>query len=141
MSSKKCLFCLKQLVTKFQIKYCSNKCQKEYLYKIFIDKWRKGLVNGTIGVNIRFTSKHIRRYLIETTGEKCSQCGWNARHSITGRVPLEIDHADGNSENGIESNLRLLCPNCHSLTLFYKNLNRGMGRKWRMKKYIKEAAR
>jgi hypothetical protein len=37
--------------------------------------------------------------------------------------------------------LRVLCPNCHALTPFYKNMNRGNGRKWRMDKYIKNKAK
>ena len=56
---------------------------------------------------------------------------------MTGHVPLEIDHIDGDAENNIETNLRVLCPNCHSLTPHFRNLNKGKGRKWRMKKYIK----
>lgn len=43
-------------------------------------------------------------------------------------IPLEIDHIDGNSENNSEENLRLICPNCHSLTATYKGANRGKGR-------------
>jgi Zn finger protein HypA/HybF involved in hydrogenase expression len=73
--------------------------------------------------------------MIENGGEKCSMCGWNKKHSITGHVPLEIDHIDGNSQNNIESNLRILCPNCHSLTPYFRNLNKGNGRKWRIEKY------
>jgi 5-methylcytosine-specific restriction endonuclease McrA len=42
---------------------------------------------------------------------------------------------DGNSENNLEENLRLLCPNCHSLSPNFRNLNKGYGRKWRVNKY------
>lgn len=56
---------------------------------------------------------------------------------MTGNVPLEIDHVDGDASNNLESNIRLLCPNCHALTSNFKNLNRGRGRKWRREKYIK----
>ena len=44
-------------------------------------------------------------------------------------IPLEIEHIDGNYLNNSESNLTLLCPNCHSLTATYKGANRGNGRK------------
>ncbi len=80
---------------------------------------------------------HLKKYLLKKFGNRCSECGWAKKHPITGVIPLEVDHVDGNAENNIESHLRLLCPNCHALTPFYKNLNKGNGRKWRMNKYIK----
>jgi len=61
-------------------------------------------------------------------------CGWSKKNRFSNRIALEIDHVDGNSENNIESNLRLLCPNCHSLTPYFKNLNKGNGREWRLRK-------
>lgn len=32
------------------------------------------------------------------------------------KIPLEIDHIDGNKKNNDRNNLRALCPNCHALT-------------------------
>mgnify|MGYP001584724383 FL=1 len=106
-----------------------------------MEDWKKGKVNGNIGVTAINISKHLKRFLGEKFRNKCSECGWGKINPITGFIPLEIDHIDGNANNNLEVNLRLICPNCHSLTPFYKNLNRGKGRKWRMDKYIKNARR
>ncbi len=130
-----CLICA--IPTKrFYYKYCSLKCQQNYNYRQYITRWKRGLENGTIGITTRNVSAHLRRFLLEKYGEKCSNCGWSQRHPITKKVPLEIDHIDGNSENNKEENLRLICPNCHSLTPCFRNLNKGNGRSWRIK-YLK----
>ena len=133
-----CVSCNKILVTRHQVKFCSNKCQQNYKYNIFLNDWKKGLVSGEIGRNVKAVSAHLRKYLLNKYDEKCSLCGWNKKHNLTGKVPIEIDHIDGDSENNTEINLRLLCPNCHSLTPYFRNLNKGHGRRWRMEKINKE---
>ncbi len=130
----KCLECNKKTARDFY-KYCSNKCQSIFQHKEYVRRWKTGLENGIRGVNARAVSRHLRRYLIEKYGENCALCKWRKRNPTTGSVPLEVDHLDGNSENNLEQNLRLLCPNCHSLTPNFRNLNRGNGRVWRRKKY------
>lgn len=67
----------------------------------------------------------VRRYMLESADYACSACGWNETNPITGKVPLHIDHIDGDWGNPAKSNLRVLCPNCHSLTPNYGSLNKG----------------
>ncbi len=129
--------CERILSDRSQIKFCSNRCQFDFQHRVWVQNWKSGAVSGNIGINVRAVSQHLKKYLIDKSGNKCSQCGWNKKHPVTGVVPLEIDHVNGDAENNTEKNLRLLCPNCHALTPFYKNLNRGKGRRWRMDKYIK----
>ncbi len=81
--------------------------------------------------NTKNISAYIKRYLLGKYGERCSQCGWSQRNPVTGRVPLEVDHLDGQADNNTEKNLRLICPNCHALTPTFRNLNKGRGREWR----------
>lgn len=73
-------------------------------------------------------SEHIRVYLIHKHGNRCSMCGWEKINPVTNKVPVQIDHIDGDYTNNKECNLRLLCPNCHSLTPNYGALNTGKGR-------------
>lgn len=135
-ASPPCLTCGKLVIQKGAFKFCSLKCQATNNYNEYVSKWKQGLEDGNIGITTKSISGYIRRYLQEKYGEKCSNCGWNQRHPITGKVPLEVDHIDGNAENNQEGNLRLICPNCHSLTPCFRNLNKGNGRSWRIK-YLK----
>jgi 5-methylcytosine-specific restriction endonuclease McrA len=56
------------------------------------------------------------------------RCGWDEINKYTNKIPLEVEHIDGNWKNNKEENLELICPNCHSLTKTYKGGNRGKGR-------------
>ncbi len=115
-------------------KFCNNQCQKEYEYKEYINNWKN---NRTSGIRGSYqTSLHIKRYLMEKYNNKCARCGWGEKNPYTNKIPLEIEHIDGNYQNNNEENLILLCPNCHSLTSTYKGANRNYGRSER-KKYNK----
>lgn len=122
-----CATCRKDLL-RYQSKYCSNLCQHEYQYERYIRAWKEGSVDGGRGLSTRNISRHLRKYLFEKYEGKCSQCGWNKLHPKTNVSPLEVDHIDGNSENNKETNLRLICPNCHSLSVNFRNHNKGKGR-------------
>lgn len=53
----------------------------------------------------------------------CEECGW-AEKSHDGRVPLELDHINGDRHDNRLENLRILCPNCHSLKPTHRGKNR-----------------
>jgi hypothetical protein len=55
--------------------------------------------------------------------QHCEFCGWNKR-SADGRLPLELDHINGDSRDNRLENLRVLCPNCHSLQPTHRGRNR-----------------
>jgi len=75
-----------------------------------------------------FFNRTVRNHLLATLGEFCQRCGWNERNPHSGKVPVEIEHIDGDWRNISPSNLTVLCPNCHSLTKSFRGLNRGHGR-------------
>jgi len=130
--NKYCLNC-KSLINGSGIKYCSMSCQHEFFFNDRINKWLDGELNGYSG---QYGTAHwIKKYLIQQNGEKCMECGWNEKNPISGNIPIELEHIDGNSENNNIKNLKLLCPNCHSLTPTYKSLNIGNGRHNRMLRY------
>ncbi len=95
--------------------------------ELYITRWKNGKENGMRGETA--ISAHIRHYLFEKYHCSCCKCGWNKVHPKTKKVPLEVNHIDGNHKNNKEVNLELLCPNCHSLTENYRSLNTGNGRK------------
>jgi Zn finger protein HypA/HybF involved in hydrogenase expression len=126
-----CLNCEQEVIRSNATKYCSSKCQQKYIRKEFIKKWKLGTIppekcyNGPNNA----ISNHIRSYLFEKNSHRCENCGWNELNESTMKIPLQVDHIDGDSKNCKEQNLRLLCPNCHSLTPTFGSLNKGNGRK------------
>lgn len=123
---KKCLNCGKEISHKN--KYCSHKCQIEYQQKQWEEKWFNEEVSGNCNGVWQDVKDRVRSYLFKKYDNKCSRCGWGEVNPYTGKIPLEIEHIDGNAENTTPENVTLLCPNCHSLTATYRGANRGSGR-------------
>jgi len=132
----KCLFCKKDL-NRTQRKFCSHRCQWDFEYKEYISKWKNGLVSGNHNSEENLALP-VRRYMLEKANYKCEKCSWNEKNFVTGKSPLNINHIDGYSSNSVESNLEVLCPNCHSLTPNYGSLNKGKGRKRRLQRLYKK---
>jgi hypothetical protein len=104
-------------------RYCSIKC-----YSFDIEGWLKGEVDGGNSGKLGGCKSPIREYLRTECGNKCTKCGWNEVHPITGKVPLEVNHIDGNAHNNRRENLEVICPNCHSLTPNFRGLNKKSSR-------------
>lgn len=96
--------------------------------------WNKGLrgigkpikpLHKLLKKNISFQSYKLKKRLFDENikARKCERCGW-AKKSPDGRIPLELDHINGDRRDNRLSNLRILCPNCHSLTPTYRGLNK-----------------
>ena len=116
-------------------KFCNNVCQGHFKwFNVTIDRIEKGEVPDG--------APALKKYLLEKFGEKCIECGqegtWNNKPLV-----LQLDHIDGNSDNNFPSNLRLLCPNCHTQTETFGNGGQGTRYKKNTKRnnYLREYRR
>lgn len=109
--------------------------ENSYDIKHFQGKaWNKGLKYvGTSRVPLEqvlvkgsnFQSYKLKKRLFNAGIKKqqCEICGW-AEKSVDGRIPLELNHIDGDPKDNRLENLQILCPNCHSLTTNYRGKNK-----------------
>jgi hypothetical protein len=98
-------------------RFCNMKCYNDNKLSKHITKFNKGMLSER---------NTIKRCLTKLFGYKCFTCGLDCWQGH--RLSLELDHVDGNANNNMPSNLRLVCPNCHSITPTWKGRNRGSGR-------------
>lgn len=65
-----------------------------------------------------------RLFKLNLKTESCEECGWSKRRQ-DGTIPVELDHINGNRHDNRLENLRILCPNCHSLKSTHRGRNIG----------------
>lgn len=124
---RKCLNC--ESIIKTKKKYCNSECNISHKQSVLFEKIENGVTD--------LPNRNYKKYLINKYGNKCMMCGWNEIHKITGNVPIQLEHKDGDSKNNDLSNLELLCPNCHSLTPTYGSLNSGKSTRSERNEYRK----
>ncbi|HVK87220.1 MAG TPA: HNH endonuclease [Kofleriaceae bacterium] len=74
----------------------------------------------------RWTSSRDLKQRLFRAGLKqpaCELCGW-AQRASDGRIPVELDHINGDHDDNRLENLRILCPNCHALQPTHRGLNK-----------------
>ena len=66
----------------------------------------------------RLKNRLLREGYMQPVCVSCGKTKW-----LSQNIPLELDHIDGDNNNNLLTNLRLLCPNCHALTPTYRGKN------------------
>ncbi|NQV88932.1 MAG: HNH endonuclease [Parcubacteria group bacterium] len=113
---------------------------KRYLKEFDIDTshfrgqgWLKGLKVSTkpaihlskiLTKNSSYQAYKLKLRLFKEGMKKpqCEFCGWNKK-AKDGRIPVELDHINGDRHDHRLENLRILCPNCHSLQPTHRGKN------------------
>lgn len=114
-SNNLCLWCVSPLLKRHSKKYCDNNCKSKHQYM-------NNFLDWYFCKKKTFENRMIRRHLETINGHICSRCSiteWNNKPII-----FDVDHIDGDSTNDCPDNVRLLCPNCHSLTSTYSFKNK-----------------
>ncbi len=114
---------------------------KRYINELNLDSehfkgraWNKGMqgigkpiysLKEILTKNSTYQSYMLKKRLFEADLKKpnCELCGW-AQQALDGRVPLELDHINGDRHDNRLENVRILCPNCHSLQTTHRGRNR-----------------
>lgn len=102
--------------------FCSMSCSSKQRGYISIDLWEKSPEEV---INVY---SNLRRHILTKLGKVCSMCHVGEVYNNK-PLTLELDHIDGNWKNNLPSNLRVVCPNCHSQTPTYKAKNKNKNAK------------
>ncbi|MBD2724632.1 HNH endonuclease signature motif containing protein [Hymenobacter armeniacus] len=74
--------------------------------------------NSTYASTFRLRNRLVQHVLKEARCEGCGLAEWRNE-----AIPLELHHANGVNNDHRLTNLQLLCPNCHALTINYRGKN------------------
>lgn len=133
----------RQILTKLGLREAGGNYEqlKKYVTEFKIDishfrgkAWKKGLqiprepvipLSQILRTNSFFQSYKLKLRLFKEglKKEACEECAW-ANRSEDGRIPLELDHINGDRHDNRLENLRVLCPNCHSLKPTHRGKNK-----------------
>lgn len=73
--------------------------------------------------NVQSFKLKNRLFKLGLKKQSCEICNWS-KMSLDGRIPVELDHINGDKTDNRIENLRILCPNCHSLQSTHRGLNK-----------------
>lgn len=120
----RCLHCDSVIPFKgytYNHKYCNNQCQALHRQQQCLDRDTTLFLEGKLK-----RRPNIRAVISSLYGYKCDECGISEYNNK--ELVLQVDHVNGDPYDDSPTNLRLLCPNCHSQTPTFAGANRGNGR-------------
>src|SRR3990167_3847650 len=82
-------------------KYCSNRCQADYQYKMYIQEWLAGQKTGLQGHG--GVSRHKKRYQKKKNEKKFCFCSCSKVTPVPGEPPFVADHIEGTSPVSLQS--------------------------------------
>jgi hypothetical protein len=92
-----------------------------------VDQWRANIkqawldkYNATPFSELGMENR--RRRVFDEQNHCCNKCGVSEWQGF--KIPLELEHKDGNNQNNTRENLEGLCPNCHSITDTWRGRNK-----------------
>lgn len=109
---------LKRAIDKFELSVSHFNIHKASV-ETKINKWPKNArpLTEILKINVHYSTSNLRIRLLKTGLLKniCSICSsppiWNNKH-----LTLQLDHINGVRSDNRITNLRIVCPNCHTQT-------------------------
>lgn len=94
------------------------------------DEWQKIIDKRTKTINNKIlitpynelSFERLRKRIILEQNCKCNKCQLD--EWLGEKLPLELEHKDGNHFNNSRENIEMLCPNCHALTDTWRGRNK-----------------
>jgi len=71
------------------------------------------------GTTCNIKNRILKRGLLQRKCYCCENTSW-----LSGEIPLELEHKNGDNIDHRLENLTLLCPNCHAKTSTYRGRNK-----------------
>ena len=115
-----------------------NRQQRQALYHTFpqelkdkmnVNKGKTFVPNEEVFIeNSHYSNEMVKQRIVKQNllEYRCVTCGVDSWQGET--IVLDLDHINGDNLDNRLSNLRYLCPNCHSQTSTYKGRNKNTGK-------------